>query len=88
MSEEKVENPEEQGPRVQLSPHPLGGISVVVRDPAGEVLATRIDLPEATILSAHLDALITMAFQSMYAQAAAAHQAATQGSGLIVPGGN
>ena len=79
----------EQGPRVQLQPHPLGGIAVIVRDPAGDVLATRIDLPEATILAAHLDALITMAFQAMYAEAARAQQITQQQekSVLIVPGG-
>lgn len=75
---------QEQEPRVNLGPHPLGGIAVSVRDPAGETLQTRIDLPEAAMLYAHLGALIGMGFQTLYAQAAAAQQ----GSGLITPGGN
>ena len=70
-------------PRVQIGPHALGGIQVVVRDPQGQVLATRIDLPEATILYSHLGALITLAFQEMYLQAA---QAAAS-SKIVVPGG-
>lgn len=56
-------------PRVVIGPHPLGGIQVAVKAVDGESLATRIDLPEATILVAHLNALISMMFQSMYAQA-------------------
>lgn len=68
-------------PRVILSPHPLGGIQVTVRSADGNSLSTRIDLPEATILLAHLQAIITMMFQSMYAQAA------ERQPGLITPGG-
>lgn len=83
MEEENVVNSESNEPRVQLGPHPLGGIAVSVRDPAGETLQTRIDLPEAAILYAHLGALMTMGFQTIYAQAAMAQQ----GSGLITPGG-
>jgi len=82
-----VEQDEQDGqriPRVQLSPHPLGGLSVIVRDPQGQTLATRIDLPEATILYSHLGALITMAFNEMYVQAA---QASNQ-SKVVVPGRN
>lgn len=85
MEEENMENPEGIEPRVNIGPHPLGGIAVTVRDPAGDTLQTRIDLPEACILYAHLGALLTMGFQTMYAQAAQAQQA---GSGLFVPGGN
>lgn len=78
------ENEENQAPRIQISPHPLGGIQVLARDPAGETLVTRIDLPEATILVSHLQALITMAFQTMYAQAVAEQQQRNQ---IIRPGG-
>lgn len=66
MTEER----EKTEPRVTLSPHPLGGIQVGVKSPDGDSLTTRIDLPEATILAAHLQAIITMMFQSMYVQAA------------------
>ena len=89
--EEEVKSEDKSGdeqdsrsPRVQISPHPLGGIAVLARDAQGNTLATRIDLPEATILVSHLQALITMSFESMYAQAFQAQQTS---SSIIKPPG-
>jgi len=68
--DDEVREEQQNEPRVQIGPHPLGGIAVTARGPSGDVVTSRIDLPEATILMAHLQSLITMMFQSMYAQAA------------------
>ncbi len=84
------DNVEEEGaedgqrlPRVVLAPHPLGGITVGVRTHEGEIVTTRIDLPEATLLVSHLTALNTMAFSTIYQQVKEQSP-----SGLIIPGRN
>lgn len=70
--------------KVLVGPHPLGGLRFAVWDRAqGTYVEQRIDIPEAAMLNAHLGALLTMAFQTIYAQQA---QLAQQTSGLIVPG--
>jgi hypothetical protein len=76
-SEENTQ-PEDGAPRVNVSPHQLGGIRVSVRGADGTVTEARIELPEASILAHHLDALINMSFQSMYARAMMAQQEASK----------
>ncbi len=74
-----------QMPRVQVSPHPLGGVSVLARDPEGNQLVTRIELSEATFLIGHLQAIVTMTFQQAYMEAAMA-AADAQNSKIVIPG--
>lgn len=71
--------------KVLVGPHPLGGIRFAVWDrEQGTYVEQRIDLPEASMLFAHIQALITMTFQTVYAQQAAAAKTA---SGIYVPPG-
>jgi hypothetical protein len=71
--------------KVLVGPHPLGGLRFAVWDrQQGTYVEQRIDIPEAAMLNAHLGALLTMAFQTIYAQQAQLAQQAS--SGLIVPG--
>lgn len=86
MTEEQTETTEKGvAPRVQISPHPLGGFQVQIRDVEGELHKTRIELQEASLLVSHMQALIGMMFQQMYMEAAMAAQQA-QESGIVVPG--
>ena len=78
-------NEQPQSPRVMVGPHQLGGIEVIARDAAGDTISTRIDIPEAAMLVAHLNALLTMAFQTIYAQQI---QAAQQASKIYTPPGS
>jgi hypothetical protein len=86
---EKTETAEdflnEPNQKVLVGPHPLGGLRFAVWDrEQGTYVEQRIDIPEASMLHSHLGALLTMAFQTIYAQQA---QLASQASsGLIVPG--
>lgn len=89
MTEETTETAEdflnEPNQKVLVGPHPLGGMRFAVWDrEKGSYVEQRIDLPEAAIFYAHLGALLTMTFQTVYAQQAKMAQQ-TQ-SGLIVPG--
>jgi len=71
--------------KVVIGPHPLGGIRLGVWDRGqGRYVEQRIDLPESSMLLVHLQALVTMTFQTIYAQQAQIAQQAK--SGLIVPG--
>lgn len=84
---EFLEGLEENDPvnKVQVGPHPLGGIRVAVWDrEQSTYVEQRIDIPDAAILFTHLSALLTMAFQTIYAEQARAAQQAS--SGLYVPG--
>lgn len=65
-------------PSVLVSPHPLGGIQVITRGRDGTTVRARIDIPEAAMLVAHLNTLITMAFQTMYFQHAMVQQEAEE----------
>lgn len=88
-AEEKTETAEEflnePQQKVMLGPHPLGGIRFGVWDRGqATYVEQRIDLQEAAMLLVHLQALVTMTFQTIYAQQA---QLARQSqSGLILPG--
>jgi hypothetical protein len=73
---DKPEPEEMTGPPVMVGPHPLGGIQLIARDRAGETVSVRLDLTEASMLSVHLNALMTMMFSQMYAQAVAQEQEA------------
>jgi hypothetical protein len=83
--EEAVEIEEDGLPRVMVKPHQLGGIGVVVRGADGTVAEGRINVNEAALIAAHLQALITMAFGTAY-NAAAAEEEALRSSRLVVPG--
>ena len=95
-NEENESNPEsnpesvedflnEPAQKVLVGPHPLGGIRFAVWDrQQSTYVEQRIDIPEAAMLDAHLSALLTMAFQTIYAQQAQLAQQSQ--SGLIVPG--
>jgi hypothetical protein len=59
------------GPSAAAAPHELGGIKLVIRsrEEDGIVMReTRLDIGDAAMLVAHLQALITMAFQTVYVQ--------------------
>lgn len=92
-NEENEANPEsvedflnEPAQKVLVGPHPLGGIRFAVWDrQQSTYVEQRIDIPEAAMLNAHLGALLTMAFQTIYAQQAQLAQQATAG-GVYVPG--
>ena len=85
MTEEQTTEEGRVPERVQISPHPLGGFQVQIRDVEGETHKTRIELQEAALLVSHMQALIGMMFQQMYMEAAMAAQQA-QESGIVVPG--
>lgn len=70
--------------KVMIGPHPLGGLKIAVWDREHSTYAEqRIDIDEAVILNAHLGALVTMAFQTAYAQQAQMEQQARK---VFVPG--
>src|SRR5438045_652103 len=84
--EENVADPDQQG--VFVGPHVLGGIQVITRGLDGTTAVARIDLQEAALLIAHLSALTTMTFQTVYAQQAqAAMEAQSNAQKLYVPRG-
>lgn len=73
------------GPPVMLMPHELGGIKLVARGADGSVAISRLELPEAAILLTHLNALITMMYQTHYAQAAMAAQQMEDRKQVFIP---
>lgn len=81
---DKPQLEEMKGPPVMVGPHALGGIQLIARDVAGNVVQTRMDLNEAAIVLVHMNALMTMMFQAMYHQAAAQEQSARE---IYVPRG-
>lgn len=78
MEEENVE----VTPSLQFGPHPLGGIEARLRDRDGTTVAIRMDVSDAANAIAHLQALVTMAFQTAYAQMIMAEQ----NNKIVVPG--
>lgn len=83
FEEEEVDPSDPRIPRVLVQPHPLGGIQIAVRGADGTITPTRIEMPEATLLAAHLQALITMGFSGMYQ----AHAERESSTGIVIPGG-
>jgi hypothetical protein len=81
--EETIKDEPEQpvGSPVMIGPHPLGGIQLVARGVDGEQVAVRLDVQEAAIHVAHMQALLTMMFESVYAQQAQAAMQAQQAMG-------
>ena len=67
-AEELESENEWTGPNVTLGPHPLGGIQITARQFDGTIAQARINLEEAAMVAAHLNALITMGFNAIYAQ--------------------
>jgi len=88
---EEMDQDEYQGPSAMAAPHELGGIRLLVRsreEDGVKLRETRLDISEAAMLATHLQALITLAFNTVYAQQAAMAQqvAPPQNSGLWKPG--
>lgn len=75
------------GLSAMVSPHELGGIKLMIRSREEDGIAmreTRLDISEAAMLASHLQALITMAWQTVYAkQSQLARQ--TQ-ENIVIPG--
>lgn len=97
MDEEKIETAEDflretdedRMPAAIAAPHELSGIRLLIRsreEDGIKMRETRLDIPEAAVLVVHLQALITMAFNSVYAQQAQMAQAAG-GKQVWTPGG-
>lgn len=83
----EIEDDEYVGPSAMVAPHELGGIKLVIRsreEDGAKMREVRIDIDEAAMLIAHLQALITMAFNTIYARQAQMAMAAAQNEKKIV----
>jgi hypothetical protein len=72
------------GHPVNVGFHPLGGLSIAVRQKDGTVAQARITVEQAWTTIGHLQALTAMLIHATYAQMAQMQQAGTPD--LIVPG--
>lgn len=81
--EEREEKLRGFNPALQFGPHVLGGIEARLTDREGNQTSARLTIEDAAVALVHLQALITMAFQTAYAQMAAMEQAQSK---IVVPG--